>query len=173
MSNRITKKDAKSALDKKIKHLREKFNQGDYEFLLETQNNIIPDNQLHELVHHLGGHVMRLNHQLGLPHMTKREIDEYHRVHGSGFFDSLWSGIKSVGKTVFNVARPLVKPVGDVLGAKYGIPAGTIADEGLKTFGMGIQNGGSYRSGGRYRSGGATANPATRTAQRKMTPEDY
>ena len=177
MSKRITKKDAKSILDSHTKHLKERFNAGDYEYLLSLGHGKggDGDGDTHALIRHLGANIMRINHQLGLPNMTKEEVDEYHKQMGSGFFGDLWNGIKSVGKTVFSIARPVIEPVGNLVGAKYGVPIGTIADQGLKAVGLGAyqRRGGRYQVGGRYRLGGAVENPYAESGQRQMGPEDY
>lgn len=166
MSKRITKKDAKIILDENIKKMRDLFNRGEYEAILEynTPNH---GNDVHLMIKHLGGNIMRLNHKLGLDHMTPHEVDEYHRLHGSGFWGNLWKGIKNVGSTIWNgaktvakIVRPVVQPVGDLIGSKYGAPGiGTALDKGFTSVGLGL-------TGGRYRSAGSIG-------QRKMGPEDY
>lgn len=177
---RVTKKDAKIALDEKIRRYKDMFNNGDYEELVSERESNANNNDVIRL---LTANIIRINHSLGLPHMKKDEVDEYLKQLGEGFFDDLWSGIKTVGKTALSIARPFVAPVGNMIGQRYGIPVpvGTIADEGLKTFGMGtrqrsgnsVRSAGKIRSGGKYHSAGQIENRSVKSAQRMMTPDDY
>ena len=40
-----------------------------------------------------------------------QKLHDYRTLHGGGFFDSLWSGIKAVGKTVLPAALPFLTPL--------------------------------------------------------------
>ena len=180
---RVTKKDAKIALDAKIRRYKDMFNNGDYEELIiesDSGSNNVND----DVIRLLTANIIRINHSLGLQHMKKDEVDEYLKQMGEGFFSDVWDGIKSIGKTALSIARPLVAPVGNMIGQRYGIPVpvGSIADEGLKTFGLGatrqriensVRSAGYVRSAGKIRSAGQIEDRNVRSGQRVMEPEDY
>jgi hypothetical protein len=179
---RVTKKDAKIALDEKIRKYKDMFNNGEYEELI-IESDHGSNNANDDVIRLLTANIIRINHSLGLPHMKKDEVDEYLKQLGEGFFDDVWSGVKTIGKTALSIARPFVAPVGNMIGQRYGIPVpvGTIADEGLKVMGMGtrqrygnsVRSAGYVRSAGKIRSAGQLENRSVRSAQRMMTPDDY
>ena len=82
----------------------------------------------------------------GAPHPTVKGLRwcEHPQAVSGGFW--LWDKIKeganavydNVIKPVASVARKVVAPVGNFIGAEFGVPiAGTLADQGLKAIGLG------------------------------------
>lgn len=77
---------------------------------------------------------------MGDKRLTMKQVRD-HALNGGGFFDDVWSGIKQGVGAIGNVLRPVVKPIGNTIGAMYGVPmAGTIADAGLGALGMGYDD---------------------------------
>jgi hypothetical protein len=84
----------------------------------------------------------------GAPHPTMKGVRwcEHPQAVGGGFWSDTWDKIKNAGRAVYDnvltpirhLARKAVPVVGNLIGTEFGLPiAGTLADQGLKAFGLG------------------------------------
>lgn len=86
-----------------------------------------------------------------------------HKLNGGGFWGDVWNGIKKVGRAV-------VAPVGNAVGSYFGVPGvGTVADQGLKLFGVG-KRGGKQKAEAESDSDGTSPKAGGRKPKVKRSP---